>query len=228
MKTSTHFLSTQPRNHTETESLVSGTSALLRNEPVQARSTARLTSLLDAAAAAIDAIGYERMTTAMVAERAGASIGTVYRYFPDRITVLQSVSARAIDRFSERIRTALAGDQLTTWWEAVDELITQAVDAYTNEPAFAALRFGDVLDLRPREKERTGSSIIGAEVASILVSRFGLADDAELVFRLEIAVVLIDALLARAFMFDAKGDKALIAEARAIAKSHLESHLGTL
>ena len=60
-----------------------------RNEPVQARSTARLTALLDAAAAVIDEIGYERLTTAMVAERAGASIGTVYRYFPDRIAVLQ-------------------------------------------------------------------------------------------------------------------------------------------
>ena len=67
-----------------------GATALLRNEPVQARSTARLTSLLDAAAEVVDEIGFERLTTAMVAERAGASIGTVYRYFPDRIAVLHS------------------------------------------------------------------------------------------------------------------------------------------
>ena len=51
----------------------------LRNEPVQARSAARLSALLDAAAAIVDEIGYERLTTAMVAERAGASIGTVDR-----------------------------------------------------------------------------------------------------------------------------------------------------
>ena len=57
----------------------------LRNEPVQARSTARLGALMDAAAAVVDEIGFERLTTAMVAERAQASIGTVYRYFPDRI-----------------------------------------------------------------------------------------------------------------------------------------------
>ena len=73
-----------------------GATALLRNEPVQARSTARLTSLLDAAAQVVDEIGFERLTTAMVAERAGASIGTVYRYFPDRIAVLQSLSARSL------------------------------------------------------------------------------------------------------------------------------------
>ncbi len=70
----------------------------IRNEPVQARSTARLAALLDAAAHVIDEIGYERLTTAMVAERAGASIGTVYRYFPDRIAVLQSLAARNAER----------------------------------------------------------------------------------------------------------------------------------
>ena len=78
--------------------------AALRNEPVQARSTARLSALLDAAAQIVDEIGYERLTTAMVAERAGASIGTVYRYFPDRIAVLQALAARnlEIDR-AERV-----------------------------------------------------------------------------------------------------------------------------
>src|ERR1700709_2244902 len=69
-----------------------------RKEPVQARSTARLTALLDAAAAAVQELGYERLTTAMVAERAGASIGTVYRYFPDRIAVLQALASRNLER----------------------------------------------------------------------------------------------------------------------------------
>ena len=73
----------------------------IRNEPVQARSTARLAALLDAAAHVVDEIGYERLTTAMVAERAGASIGTVYRYFPDRIAVLQSLAARNAERIGE-------------------------------------------------------------------------------------------------------------------------------
>ncbi len=75
----------------------------LRNEPVQARSAARLTALLDATAAIIDEIGFERLTTAMVAERAGASIGTVYRYFPDRIAVLQALAARNLERVVARV-----------------------------------------------------------------------------------------------------------------------------
>lgn len=205
---------------------MAGTSALLRNEPVQARSTARLTSLIDAAAAAIDAIGYERMTTAMVAERAGASIGTVYRYFPDRITVLQSVSARAVERFSERARTTMADPAHTTWWDAIEALIDGGVDAFTNEPAFAALRFGDVLDLRPRDSDRTGSSQVAVEIVPVLVSRFGLPEP-ELSFRVEVLFNLVDSLLARAFMFDKKGDRAFIAEAKSVARTYLEGHFGT-
>src|SRR5476649_313567 len=96
-----------------------GASATLRNEPVQARSTARLTALLDAAAAAIDELGYERLTTAMVAERAGASIGTVYRYFPDRIAVLQALAARNLERLLVGIHAAVRDSHNATWREAV-------------------------------------------------------------------------------------------------------------
>src|ERR1700709_2710518 len=90
-----------------------------RKEPVQARSTARLTALLDAAAAAVEELGYERLTTAMVAERAGASIGTVYRYFPDRIAVLQALAARNLERVLGGILISLNDHANTTWREAV-------------------------------------------------------------------------------------------------------------
>ncbi len=127
------------RASVETESVVTGATTLLRNEPVQARSNARLTSLLDAAAAAIDAVGYERLTTAMVAERAGASIGTVYRYFPDRIAVLQSVAARSIDRFNDRVDEVFATQKFDSWWHVFDTFLSEGVNAMANEPAYAAL-----------------------------------------------------------------------------------------
>jgi Bacterial regulatory proteins, tetR family. len=166
------------------------------------------------------------MTTAMVAERAGASIGTVYRYFPDRIAVLQSVSARAVDRFVDRVRTTLGATEHTTWWDAIDSLIDEGVDAFAHEPAFAALRFGDVIDLRPRESDRTGSSLVSAEIASVLVSRYGFTDNPDLHFRLEVLFNLVDSLLSRAFAFDKNGDKAFIAEARAVARSYFAGHYG--
>ncbi|WP_168627524.1 TetR family transcriptional regulator [Cryobacterium sp. BB307] len=200
-------------------------SALLRNEPVQARSTARLASLLDAAAAAIDALGYERLTTAMVAERAGASIGTVYRYFPDRIAVLQAVSARAVDRFTEKVRASVTDTGHDTWWDAFDAVIDDFVSSFREEPAFAALRFGDVIDLRPREGADTGASRVVRELVPVFVSRYGLPEG-DLGMRLEVVITIVDALLSRAFSFESSGDDAYIGEARRVAREYLVGHYG--
>lgn len=205
---------------------MSTTTALIRNEPVQARSTLRLTSLLDAAAKTIDEVGFERLTTAMVADRAGASIGTVYRYFPDRISVLQAVAARSTSKFVERARKTLFETQHETWWDAIDQLIDEGVKAFQTEPGFASLRFGDMLDLRPRENSRTGSSYVSAVISSYLAKQFGFADDNELSYHLEVGFNLLDSLLHRAFMFDRSGDPRFIADAKVIVKNYLESVLG--
>jgi AcrR family transcriptional regulator len=86
---------------TTKEQQFSSSSTAIRVEPVQARSAARVNALLDAACATMHEFGYEQLTTAMVAEKAGASIGTVYRYFPDRVAVLQAVAARNLERTLE-------------------------------------------------------------------------------------------------------------------------------
>lgn len=65
----------------------------LRNAPQQNRSERTLARLTDAARELVDEVGYDRFTTADVAVRAGVSIGTVYRYFPDRIGLLDAIDS---------------------------------------------------------------------------------------------------------------------------------------
>ena len=200
---------------------VVGASSLLRNEPVQARSTARLTTLLDAAASVVDEIGYERLTTAMVAERAKSSIGTVYRYFPDRITVLHALSARSLSRFTDEGVERISSPEHSNWLEAVGAAFDYWENAFKTEPGFKSLRFGDVLDLRPRVGARTNNGAIAASIVSILSSRHGLEANDDLQFHLEVAIDVCDALLARGFAFDAAGDERFITEAIATARNYL-------
>lgn len=63
----------------------------IRNVPVQHRSAARLAALETAARNVINEVGRDAFTTAQVAERAGVSIGTVYRYFVNKIAILDHV-----------------------------------------------------------------------------------------------------------------------------------------
>ncbi|MBR23252.1 MAG: TetR family transcriptional regulator [Leifsonia sp.] len=201
-------------SNTDTYTLHPSASALIRNEPVQARSTARLATLLDSAAAVIDEIGYEKLTTAMVAERAGASIGTVYRYFPDRIAVLQSLASRNLERLMVRVSEKLSRAEHASAQDALLAVVDVMVDLFRTEPGFRSLRAGDVLDLLPPTTEEPASVVVATAVGDALAERFGVADTAE--FRLAVgsAVEVADALVARAFARSSSGDDALLAEAR--------------
>jgi AcrR family transcriptional regulator len=63
----------------------------LRNEPIQKRSRAMVTRIEDAARIVLARIGRDRMTTAQVANEAGIAIGSLYRYFPDRVAILDRI-----------------------------------------------------------------------------------------------------------------------------------------
>lgn len=197
----------------------------LRNEPVQARSTARLTRLLDAAAEVIDAIGFERLTTAMVAERAGASIGTVYRYFPDRIAVLQSLSVRATADFIDEVTATLRDDSHSDWLQAADAALDLLQESFQSKSGFRSLRFGDVIDLRSDEGTTTNSAVVADAIAGVLASRFSL-ENTDLSFHVEVAMTMADSLLARSFATAPGGDARFSAAAKSVARGYLIQELG--
>lgn len=198
----------------------------LRNEPVQARSAARLTALLDAAAGIVHEIGFERLTTAMVAERAGASIGTVYRYFPDRIALLQALAARNLERVLTRAGDAISDPRHENWLTAMGGAFDVLIDAFRTEPGFRGLRVGDVIDLRPAVTERTFNSIVAERLFDGLVARFDLPDTADIRFRFETAMEVSDALATRAFARDAQGDDRFLVASRETVYGMLAPHFG--
>jgi AcrR family transcriptional regulator len=200
----------------------------LRNEPVQARSTARLATLLDAAATIVDEVGYERLTTAMVSERAGASIGTVYRYFPDRIALLQALGARNLERVLSRADAAVLDEQYTDWATALGAAFAVLVDAFRTEPGFRGLRVGDVIDLRPTPNERRYNTVVADRLLDGLVSRFGVTDSPELRFAFETSIEISDALAARAFATNPQGDDAFLQKSEDVVYGILAVHLGAV
>ena len=130
----------------------------IRVEPVQARSAARVGALLDAACHTMHEVGYEQLTTAMVAERAGASIGTVYRYFPDRVAVLQAVAARNLERATRALRADLERDNPSSVTGALATALATLTRFFREEQGFRSLRVGDVLDIRPLAGSRGGNA----------------------------------------------------------------------
>jgi AcrR family transcriptional regulator len=162
-------------------------------------------------------LGYEQLTTAMVAERAGASIGTVYRYFPDRIAVLQSVASRNLDRALDVLSTALEAGESSTLEGSLEVAVEALAGLFRSEKGFRSLRMGDVLDIRPATGTRAGNAEVARVIREDLEERTGIRLDSGARLSVESAVDVADALLGRAFLHSVRGEASLISEAKRVA-----------
>lgn len=202
-----------------------GMGRVVRTEPIQQRSAERLDALLDSAAQVVDEVGFDRITTAMIAEHAGASIGTVYRYFPDRVAVLEALRSRSMMRFRTRVAHEIQESDPQNWWQALDGAISVFVDLYRTEPGFHIIHFAERQTFDGNSDE-AGEDSFAARLATVLSEEFGLDGGDDLLFRLEVAVEIADGLLSRAFRQDPEGDSRFIAECRAIVHGYLVAYYG--
>ncbi len=192
----------------------------LRRVPVQGRSVARVNRMLDACAQLVDEVGYDGLTTTLLAERAGVAIGSVYQFFPDKRAIVQALTLRNLEAYLQRLSSRLSQEQSTHWWGAVDAAIDEYIAMYRTTPGFRTLHFGDVVDVHLLDDERDNNAVIAARIAALLNDRYELtADRTE--FALGIAVEAADALIKMAFRRAPNGDVAILEEARSLIKDYL-------
>lgn len=192
----------------------------LRRVPVQGRSVARVNRMLDACAQLVDEVGYDGLTTTLLAERAGVAIGSVYQFFPDKRAIVQALTLRNLEAYLQRLGSRLSQEQSTHWWGAVDAAIDEYIAMYRTTPGFRTLHFGDVVDVHLLDDERDNNAVIAARIAALLKERYELADD-RTEFALGIAVEAADALIKMAFRRAPNGDVAVLDEARSLIKDYL-------
>jgi AcrR family transcriptional regulator len=203
----------------------SGAQPMVRTEPVQQRSAQRVSRLLDTAAALIDEEGIDALTTSEVASRSGSSVGVVYRYFPNIQSLLRALAARNLARFSETMYNGLGIDGVA-WSEIVDIAIDTFIEFNRSEPGFRALRFGDIIDARFLEPEISNNGVLARAIVGLLAEKYGFEPNEEVLFDIEVAIEVGDALMQRAFLMDRQGDQRYIDVARSISNSYLKDHTG--
>jgi AcrR family transcriptional regulator len=79
-----------------------------RKSPVQARSNASVEAMHEATIQVLLSVGKERLTTTKVAARAGVSVGTLYQYFPNKNSLLQSVLRKHMEEVTRALEVACA------------------------------------------------------------------------------------------------------------------------
>src|SRR5215472_18523201 len=83
-----------------------------RRIPQQERGERRVAELLEAASVEFAEVGYDAATMKAIAKRAGASIGAVYQYFPNKAAVVSALRDQYVNEMEERwihLEKAMAG-----------------------------------------------------------------------------------------------------------------------
>jgi AcrR family transcriptional regulator len=181
--------------------------------------------MLDACAQLVDEVGYEALTTTLLAERAGVAIGSVYQFFPDKRAIVQALTLRNMEAYLDRLTRRFAGGDFAHWWDGVDAAIDEYIDLHRSEPGFRTLHFGDVVDVHLLDEERDNNAVIAGQLARLLVEQFDAVDSTRLRFALEVAVEAADALIKMAFRRAPDGDDAVLAEAKALIRDYLQRHV---
>lgn len=201
------------------------TAGRLRRVPVQSRSVARVQRMLDVCAELLDEVGYEGLTTTLLAERAGVAIGSVYQFFPDKRAIVQALTQRNMDAYLARLSQRFGSGGFAHWWDGVDAAVDEYIKMHRSVPGFRTLHFGDIVDVHLLDDDRDNNSVIAERLGQVLVEQFHIVDSPRLRFALQIAVETGDALIKMAFRRDPDGDDRVLAEAKAIIREYLQHHV---
>ncbi|NIJ14450.1 AcrR family transcriptional regulator [Saccharomonospora amisosensis] len=197
----------------------------LRRRPVQQRSAQRVERMLDASAELLQELGYEALTTTLIAKRAGVAVGSLYQFFPDKRAVVQALTQRNLERFIAAVNERLSTLDPKHWWDVVDSLLDIYLRMHREVPGFSRVHFGDVVDVRLLDDRRTNNRVITDSLADLIIEHVEVERD-ELILPISIAVEAADGLLNLAFRTDPQGDPDVIAETKSLIKGYLAGKFG--
>jgi len=110
-----------------------------RRIPQQERGERRVRELLEASAAEFAEVGYDAATMKAIAKRAGASIGAVYQYFPNKESVVSALRTQYVNEMEDqwtKLEEATAGLSIK---ERVELFVDVMIRFMEEHPAFIAI-----------------------------------------------------------------------------------------
>jgi AcrR family transcriptional regulator len=199
---------------------------VMRREPVQRRSAARVSSILDSCAALLDEFDYDELTTSKIAERAGVPIGSLYQYFPDKRAVVQALTMRNLDAFSAEVERIFTGEGVPTRWrEAVDLVMDSYLQMLDQVPGFGRIRFGDVVDTHLLDAEEDNNAVLAAKLSELFAKSYQVPNSEDLRLAFRMVVEVSDALIKLALRLGEDQRPVALTTAREVVGGILGAHL---
>ena len=142
-----------------------------RKQPRQARATATVAAVVEAAARILEAEGLGGFNTNVVAARAGVSIGSLYQYFPGKDAILAALIRREAEAFDVALTEAVAATVELGTSSAVALLARVAVAHQAARPRLARLLDLEEQRLGLAEEADASGARTGGAIARFLADR---------------------------------------------------------
>lgn len=142
-----------------------------RKRPRQARSRATVDSVLEATARVLVKRGFDGLTTNLVAEAAGVSIGSLYQYFPNKAALVGALIEKHVDAMQSLALAELTRVAQLPMREAIRSVIEVMIRAHAVSPELHRVLTEQVPRVGRMAKLREIEAITHRMVAGLLASR---------------------------------------------------------
>jgi AcrR family transcriptional regulator len=183
------------------------TSPAGRRLPVQQRSQQTVANIVDAARSLLRQMPLEDVTTNRIAAEAGLSIGGLYRFFPDKQTIIDRIAVYHVHMFRNLAEIKIIGPLLAEPqnFETFDPafVLNSMIDAYVIylqvHADFRAISFGHHISASTKEHEASPSTGLPALLKNFMLERLEIPNTPELDLKLRVVSEAGERLIAYAF-----------------------------
>jgi AcrR family transcriptional regulator len=135
-----------------------------RRKPQQQRGEQRMAAMLDAAAAVFAESGFEAATMTAIAERSGSSIGALYQYFPNKLTLARALREQYGEEMAQRWSGVIAEAANLSIAALADRVFDLMIGFFDERPAYfallnATLGYQRSADARQRLRAQFGAAL---------------------------------------------------------------------
>lgn len=188
---------------------------------MQGRSQETVQRIFRAASDLLASAPIEEITTSRIAHAAGLSIGALYRFFPDKQSIIDAIAVRHMGEFRAEFESRLATLDFGDGPAFLSAVIDAFVAFLESRPDFRAIAFGQI-SAATRQRQADPDASGAGFVKRFMIDSLGMKDLASLDLKLRVAIEAGERLFAYAFEQREGADRdAVIGEIKRLLSAYL-------
>jgi AcrR family transcriptional regulator len=181
------------------EGASASTTSGVRRKPVQGRSAGTVQQVFAATSALLCRMPLEDITTSLVAKEAGISVGGLYRFFPDKQSIIDAIAVRHMQDFKSTLLRSVAQLALADGPTFLSRVIDAYVAFLDERPDFRTIALGRHVSEQARKSQAEPDSGPAALVRWFLMKRLGVKSSGDLDLKLRVLIETGERLIAYAY-----------------------------